>query len=69
MRALFGAYRHTVLRPGAAGPAVRFLQQRLRLRADGAYGPRTQQAVAAFQRRHHLAPDGVVGARTWRAIG
>ena len=61
-------YGHTVLRPGAMGPAVRHLQHRLRLHADGIYGPRTQRAVLDFQRRHHLRVDGVVGARTWRTL-
>jgi peptidoglycan hydrolase-like protein with peptidoglycan-binding domain len=69
LHAQLAAYRHMVLRPGATGPAVRFLQQRLRVHADGLYGPRTGRALRAFQLRHHLAPDGVVGARTWRALG
>ena len=62
------SYGHTVVRPGAAGPAVRYLQQRLRVHADGVYGPRTQRAVLDFQRSHHLRVDGVVGARTWRTL-
>jgi peptidoglycan hydrolase-like protein with peptidoglycan-binding domain len=61
-------YEATVLRAGAAGLPVRFLQQRLRMRPDGNFGPRTYAAVVAFQRRHHLPVDGVVGRRTWRAL-
>jgi peptidoglycan hydrolase-like protein with peptidoglycan-binding domain len=61
-------YGRTVLRPGASGPAVRYLQQRLRVHPDGRYGPRTQRALLDFQRRHHLRPDGVVGNRTWRTL-
>jgi peptidoglycan hydrolase-like protein with peptidoglycan-binding domain len=62
------SYGHAVLRPGAAGPAVRYLQQRLGVHADGVYGPRTQRAVLDFQRRHHLRADAVVGTRTWRTL-
>jgi peptidoglycan hydrolase-like protein with peptidoglycan-binding domain len=58
-----------VLRAGAQGAAVRFVQQRLRIRADGVFGPQTHIAVVHVQRRHHLQADGVVGPRTWRAIG
>ena len=63
------AYRDVVLRRGARGPAVVALQRRLRLTADGWFGPRTATAVRTFQRRHHLPVTGVVDARTWRALG
>jgi peptidoglycan hydrolase-like protein with peptidoglycan-binding domain len=58
----------SVLRPGATGPAVRELQRRLHLRADGAFGPVTARAVLTYQARHGLVVDGVVGARTWQAV-
>lgn len=38
------------------------------LAVDGAFGPRTRQAVQAFQRRAGLSPDGVVGPRTEAAL-
>ncbi|MCW2866245.1 MAG: Peptidoglycan-binding domain of peptidoglycan hydrolase-containing protein [Marmoricola sp.] len=62
------AYQGVVLRRGSRGPAVVALQRRLRLTADGWFGPRTAAAVRTFQRRHHLRVTGVVDARTWRAL-
>lgn len=67
------------LRQGATGPHVRRLQDRLRiwmmghvrkgwLVVDGAFGPRTRDAVIAFQKKNELLPDGVVGPLTWTAI-
>lgn len=36
--------------------------------ADGAFGPRTREAVIRFQRRFGLTPDGVAGPATWRVL-
>lgn len=70
-----GAAQHTsqVLRRGARGPAVSFLQEQLNqegagLQVDGIFGPRTQRAVTEFQRSHGLDVDGVVGPQTWQAL-
>jgi len=42
----------------------------IRLRADGAFGRRTADAVAAFQRLNHIShEDRVIGPTTWRALG
>ncbi|ASL01860.1 XVIPCD domain-containing protein [Xanthomonas citri] len=69
----------SVLRDNARGAEVRTLQQTLQqlgykdaggneLKADGAYGQRTSDAVKAFQRAHGLQDDGVVGRDTQAAL-
>jgi peptidoglycan hydrolase-like protein with peptidoglycan-binding domain len=57
------------LREGDRGPAVRRLQRRLGVTADGAFGPRTDRAVRRFQRRRGLVADGIVGPLTRDALG
>lgn len=57
-----------LLEEGMSGEAVRFVQRRLNIPADGDFGPRTRNAVEAFQRGHDLRPDGVVGHRTLAAL-
>ena len=57
-----------VLRRGMRGEAVADLQKRLRILADGIFGPMTQHAVREFQRQSALDPDGIVGRRTWSAL-
>ncbi|WP_130014284.1 peptidoglycan-binding protein [Serinicoccus sediminis] len=55
---------------GSEGDVTRVLQQALAVArhdpgpADGAYGPRTQDAVRAFQRQRGLTVDGIVGPET-----
>jgi len=39
------------------------------LTVDGAYGPKTRNAVLAFQQKHGLVADGVVGPKTLAAMG
>jgi len=55
--------------PFMSGPSVIWLQQRLKVSADGKFGPGTQAAVIAFQRSNALTPDGIVGPKTWTALG
>jgi peptidoglycan hydrolase-like protein with peptidoglycan-binding domain len=57
------------IRVGARGPHVIYLQQKLRVTADGVFGTGTRNAVIAFQRSKGLIADGVVGPRTWAALG
>jgi lipoprotein-anchoring transpeptidase ErfK/SrfK len=64
----------SALRPGATGPAVLALQQRLRDLGywlgtpDGTYGGLTVQAVMAFQKVEGLQRDGIVGPGTADAL-
>ena len=63
----------TLLRRGDTGAAVKALQQRLvqlgyLTTADGIYGPKTVNAVAAFQKQNGLTSDGVAGTMTLNRI-
>jgi hypothetical protein len=51
------------------GGAVRLLQRRLGIAADGVFGPGTRRALKRFQRAHGLTADGVAGPATWSALG
>lgn len=62
------AVSHPTLHLGSRGNAVRRVQRRLHITADGVFGPKTRRAVIRFQRSHHLRANGVVGPRTWRAL-
>lgn len=62
-------YLNTVLHSGSRGPAVRALQRRLGITADGSFGSQTKIAVNQFKRSHHLPVDGVVRRAMWRALG
>jgi cell wall-associated NlpC family hydrolase len=54
---------------GSSGAAVRQLQVKLGVAADGAFGPQTEAAVRAFQRAHGLPVTGLVGPLTRAALG
>jgi len=56
------------VRKGDRGSAVRRVQRRLGLSADGEFGPQTARAVRRFQRRRGLTADGIVGPITRRAL-
>jgi len=63
-----------VLEPGAQGPKVRELQQRLFQLAwlpettTGVYDPATVAAVRGFQGKHQLHRTGILDARTWARL-
>jgi hypothetical protein len=57
------------LRLGSRGDAVRTLQVRLGLPADGAYGPQTMQAVREQQRAASITEDGIAGPVTHGILG
>jgi lipoprotein-anchoring transpeptidase ErfK/SrfK len=62
------------LKPGASGPAVTALQQKLQSlhfwvgSPDGHYGLTTTQAVMAVQKAAGLTRDGVMGTQTRQAL-
>lgn len=64
-----------LLKSGANGEAVRFLQELLNRRysyqiaIDAIFGPKTEAAVKDFQTQHPpLVKDGIVGNNTWREL-
>jgi hypothetical protein len=66
-----------ILSLGSTGPDVADLQRRLnnrpptalpQLRADGIFGPKTQQRVIEFQRNNGLKADGLAGPITFAAL-
>lgn len=46
-------------------PAIRLIQQKLGLYADGGFGDNTHNAVVNYQRTRGLDVDGLVGINTW----
>jgi len=65
---------HRSVNEPVVGDDVRVLQERLLEmgydvgRADGVFGPRTEQALTAFQREAGLLPDGTFGPQTMRVL-
>jgi murein DD-endopeptidase MepM/ murein hydrolase activator NlpD len=57
-----------LIKMGARGDRVRFIQRRLKLDDDGIFGPLTRAAVIRFQRQQKLDPDGLVGPITWARL-
>lgn len=53
-----------VLKLGNRGNEVKTLQEKLNLKADGIFGPLTEEAVKDFQRSNGLEVDGIVGGNT-----
>jgi hypothetical protein len=53
------------LKRGSTGASVRYLQTVLGIKADGQFGPITDNAVRAFQAANGLKVDGIVGPITW----
>jgi peptidoglycan hydrolase-like protein with peptidoglycan-binding domain len=66
---MIAANGEVMLKRGDRGPAVRILQRRLGIAADGVFGPMTERAVKRYQRGHGLVPDGVVGPITRGSLG
>ena len=53
-----------ILKLGSRGNEVKVLQEKLNLKADGIFGPLTEEAVKDFQRSNGLEVDGIVGDNT-----
>ena len=54
-----------ILKVGSKGEDVKKLQEKLGLKADGAFGPGTENAVKKWQSDNGLTSDGLVGEGTW----
>jgi murein L,D-transpeptidase YcbB/YkuD len=63
------AYPGKLIKPGAKGEAVKYIQTKLGLPVDGTFGPATTTAVKALQKKHGLTADGIVGPKTWAKLG
>jgi resuscitation-promoting factor RpfB len=63
------ASAEVVVKRGDRGSAVRQIQSKLGIPADGVFGPQTERAVRRFQRANGLVADGVVGPLTRGALG
>lgn len=63
------ASSEVTLREGDRGRAVRRLQRKLGISADGVFGSQTDRAVKRFQRRNGLTADGIVGPMTRGKLG
>jgi N-acetylmuramoyl-L-alanine amidase len=50
------------------GSAVKTLQAKLKISADGIFGPNTLAAVKKFQKANGLVADGIVGPKTWAKL-
>lgn len=53
------------LRRGSEGELVEELQERLDVRSDGVFGPKTEAALRKWQRANELTADGICGPKTW----
>ena len=58
-----------IVKRGDRGDAVKAVQEKLELGADGIFGPQTETAVKNFQHSKGLQADGIVGPATIAALG
>lgn len=57
-----------LLKIGSKGEDVKRLQERLKLAADGSFGPGTEKAVKEWQSKNGLAADGIIGDASWSKL-
>jgi putative chitinase len=67
-RAPISAATTATLRRGSKGGAVKQMQRKLGIPADGDFGPGTDAAVRKWQAANGLTADGIVGAKTLAAL-
>jgi putative chitinase len=67
-RAPISAATTATLRRGSAGDAVKQMQRKLGIPADGDFGPGTEAAVKKWQAANGLVADGIVGPKTLAAL-
>jgi peptidoglycan hydrolase-like protein with peptidoglycan-binding domain len=57
-------YELVLLKPGTRGNAVKALQEKLAVTADGQFGAGTEKAVRDYQSKNGLKADGMAGPAT-----
>ena len=57
-----------IIKLGDKGDAVKQIQKALGIKADGDFGPKTEEAVKKFQSANKLKPDGIVGEKTYTSL-
>ncbi|MGH7179390.1 MAG: peptidoglycan-binding protein [Tepidisphaeraceae bacterium] len=60
--------RFNLMKLGARGARVSWVQRRIAAKPDGVFGTETEKAVKAFQAQHNLTPDGVIGPMTFAPL-
>lgn len=58
----------TLIRKGATGVEVQYLQWQLGIDQSGTFDDLTEAAVIQFQKEEDLTDDGIVGKITWQAL-
>lgn len=56
------------LKNGSKGKGVQAIQRKLKVKADGQFGDKTEAAVKKFQKSKKLTVDGIVGKETWKKL-
>jgi peptidoglycan hydrolase-like protein with peptidoglycan-binding domain len=59
-----GLYELVLLKQGTRGGAVKKLQEKLGVAADGQFGAGTEKAVREYQQKNGLVADGLAGPAT-----
>ena len=57
-----------VASPFMKSDAIKSVQTKLGIDADGVYGPGSERAIKAFKSEHEVTADGIIGEETWKLI-